>query len=111
MAKAEARMLTTSRDRESARLYLVIMRESNLEGWHTHHAMERTYNELKARIEGGDMDESERWELEKRISVMSAFVNKVNAQRRAAMAKRIDKHIHGRAPVPTDVKVRMDELR
>jgi len=91
-AKKEALGLQTARDKESARLYLLTMRDSNLEGWYGFTAMEKRFNQTRERLESEDMDDEARWELEKRLSVMSAFVTQVQAQRHKKFAHRVAKH-------------------
>jgi hypothetical protein len=94
--KEVARGLTTARDKESARLYLLVMRDANQQGWYRFKDMEREYAVLQARIDTEVMDEDARWQLEKRQSVMSAFLPSVEAKHNRRRAQRFEKHIFGR---------------
>jgi hypothetical protein len=58
--------------------------------------MERVFHALRARVETEAVDDEARWQLQKRLSVMSAFVPAVEAQHNRRRALRYEKHIFGR---------------
>eukprot|EP00959_Pyramimonas_sp_CCMP1952_P274604 5740444-Pyramimonas_sp.AAC.1 len=95
-AKKEALEMTSAREKESARLYLITMRDSNLEGWYEFHLMEQRFNVIRERLESEEMGDEARWELDKQLSVLSAFVTHVQIQRHKKFAQRVQKHWRGK---------------
>mmetsp|Transcript_33554 Transcript_33554/g.46474 ORF Transcript_33554/g.46474 Transcript_33554/m.46474 type:complete len:379 (+) Transcript_33554:406-1542(+) len=94
--KKSARSLVSDREKESARLYLLIMRDSNMNNWYRLREMEREFQSLRSLVEMTEIYEDKRWELEKRLSVMSAFVLSVQSERKRKDHRRVEKHIFGR---------------
>ncbi|KAK3265527.1 hypothetical protein CYMTET_25794 [Cymbomonas tetramitiformis] len=82
---------------ESGKLYLQYMQEIVMGKRHRAMDIEEDFQKVSASADAQDLSDEERWQIEKKLSVMGAFMLSHEADRQRAKHQRSDKHFLGRS--------------